>query len=304
MTNPLESFAQLSEAERVRLTELGREWSRNIHANRDVVLSIYSPLAAKGPQASRVVRDIAYGPHPRQVLDVFAPEGAKGCDVVVFVHGGAFIRGNKRVNDEIYDNVCHWFARRGAVVVNMEYRLASDAPYPGGAQDVQMTVQWCIENIDRFGGNSKRMFLVGHSAGGTHVGTYLADPVMGRAPASNVVGAVSISGRLRADARPDNPNAAGVRAYFGDDGSRYEECSPVTHAHRTALPFLVAMAEFENPYLDVYGIEFAYRCAAARGGSPDVVRLLGHNHTSMVAHFNTGEEVLGQRILRFMQSCA
>jgi len=304
MTNSLESFAQLSAEERVRLADLGRGWSTNIHANRDVVLAIYTPLAAKAPKVRGVVRDVPYGPNTRQVLDVFAHEGAKGCDVVIFVHGGAFIRGNKRVNDEIYDNVCHWFARQNKVVVNLEYRLASDAPYPGGAEDVQMAVQWCIENVERFGGNANRMFLVGHSAGATHVAAYLADPVMGRAPASNIIGAISISGRLRADARPDNPNAAGVRAYFGENGARYEERSPVTHVHRTPLPFLVAIAEFENPYLDVYGVEFAYRCAAARGRSPDVVRLLGHNHTSMVAHFNTGEEVLGRRILDFMRSCA
>ena len=304
MTDLYEPLATLPREQRKLLKEIGSSWSRDIHANRDLVLSIYTPIVAKASKDGVfVVRDAAYGPHARQILDLFVPQDAKNCDLAVFVHGGAFLRGNKSVNGEIYDNFCYWMARQGIAVANLEYRLSSEAPYPAGGHDVRCAVQWCVENVAQYGANATRIFLVGHSAGGTHVGTYLTDPVMGQAPATNVIGAVLISGRLRADAQPDNPNAAGVRSYFGDNESRYEERSPISHAHRTSLPFLVAVAEFENPYLDVYGFEFASRCAVARGRAVDFVRLLGHNHTSMMAHFNSGEELLGRRILHFMGAC-
>lgn len=302
--DPVEPFGPLSPTQRKLMSEIGARWADDILGHRDIVLDVYTPLAARSPKEGVVVtREIAYGDHPRNVVDVFSPARQASAAVVLYMHGGAFLRGKKRANEEIYDNVCYWFARQGIVAVNLEYRLAPETPYPGGAMDLDAAIGWCIANISRFGGDAGRLFLMGHSAGATHVATYVLDPAMGASPAPQVRGAVLVSGRLRADARPDNPNAAGVKAYFGTDESCYEARSPVTHVARSELPFLVAVAEFENPYLDVYGAEFVYRMALARRRSPDFIRMIGHNHTSMVAHFNSGEELLGRRILSFMQAC-
>jgi acetyl esterase/lipase len=182
----------------------------------------------------------------------------------------------------------------------MEYRLAPEAQFPAGAQDVAAAVEWAGRHAAEFGGDPERIFLIGHSAGATHIATYACDPNAGAKPPAGVRAIVLLNGRLRADARPDNPNAAGVRAYFGDDASRYEERSPVTWAGRCALPVMIAIAEFDNPLLDVYGAEFFWKLAAARGRAPRFLRLRNHNHISMVAHFNTGEELLGREILDFM----
>jgi hypothetical protein len=112
---------------------------------------------------------------------------------------------------------------------------------------------------------------------------------------------VLVSARLRADTDSRNPNAAGVRSYFGDDATRYAARSPVTHAQRCALPVLVAIAEHENPLLDVYGLEFAHRLAQERGQAPRFVQCAGHNHMSIMAHFDSGDDTLGSEILRFWQ---
>lgn len=299
----LEPFATLPPKARETLEALGPRWSDDIVAARDVVLATYTPLAAAAPKDGiSVRRDVAYGAHPRHVLDVYQPENATGADVVLFVHGGAFVRGSKSVNGEIYDNLPYWFAGQGLVALNVEYRLAGDAPYPGGAEDVAGTVEWAARNAGAFGGDPQRLFLIGHSAGATHVATYVLDPALAARRRPEVRGMVLLSGRLRADALPDNPNAAGVRAYFGDDPGRYEERSPVTYAEACELPVFLAIAEYENRYLDVYGAEFFYRLAAARKQAPRFMRLPKHNHTSMVAHFNTGEELLGREILSFIET--
>jgi hypothetical protein len=70
-----------------------------------------------------------------------------------------------------------------------------------------------------------------------------------------------VSGRLRADTSPVNPNAEGVRAYFGADASRYDALSPATHAARMQVPVLLANAQYENPLLDLYALEFASNLA-------------------------------------------
>jgi acetyl esterase/lipase len=296
----MKPLANLPEQARTELARIGPIWGRDIQTHRDIVFRLYAPLLAAAPKTGvHVARELAYGGHRRHRLDVFRPEGARGADVVVFVHGGAFVRGDKRATEHVYDNVLYWFARQGCVGLNVEYRLAPEAQYPGGAEDVAAAVAWVRAHAREHGGDPGRIFLVGHSAGATHVAAYACDPAARPSGGPGVAGVVLISGRLRADARPDNPNAAAVRAYFGDDESLYEARSPVTHAAKLDVPLFIAIAEYENPLLDVYGAEMLHRVAEARNRAPRFLRLADHNHISIVAHFNTQEELLGREILEF-----
>jgi acetyl esterase/lipase len=186
----------------------------------------------------------------------------------------------------------------------MEYRLAPEAAYPGGAEDVARAITWIKENVWEFGGNPDRVILVGHSAGASHAAAYVCDPAARPAEGPGVAGLVLMSGRLRADARADNPNAHGVRAYYGADESLYEVRSAVTHAERLDVPLFVAVAEYENPYLDAYSAEFLHRVGMARKRVPRFVQLRGHNHTSIVAHFDSGEDFLGRELLDFIARTA
>ncbi|MGQ7938736.1 alpha/beta hydrolase [Paraburkholderia sp. D1E] len=313
-----EPLGSLSAALRQRFAQIGPVWGRDINTHRDLVIDAYSPLVAASRDAGEsfeVARDVAYGEHERQRLDVFAASTTRkkgNADVVLFVHGGAFLRGSKSFNGLIYDNVSRWFARQGCVALNVEYRLAPEAPYPAGADDVVAAFSWALKHVAEFGGNPQRIFLVGHSAGGAHVATYLCDPLFAglRESASTVAGAVLISARLAADVLPDNPNAAGVRAYFGAHETCYAARSPLTHAAHFDTPLMVVVAEYENPYLDAYGAAFFERVlhARQRAGEPVAKRaprfmqMLRHNHTSVVAHFDSGETLLGDAMLDFFSA--
>ncbi len=282
----------------------GRCWGEDIRRHSALVKDAYRPLLERAPKDGiEVIRDLAYGSDPRQVLDVFrsgsAPAG--GLPVAIFVHGGAFVRGSKRTDEELYDNVLYWFARQGFLGINLEYRLAPQSTYPGGADDVAAAVAWLHVQVARWGGDPQRLLLIGHSAGGTHAASYVFDTALGYR-GRHLAGLVLISARLRADDLPVNPNADAVKAYFGDDSGRYDERSPVSHCAGSDLPVFVVIAEFENPLLDVYGLEMAYRLAASRGRAPRFLRLGGHNHMSIMAHFNTGEELLGREIIDFFRS--
>lgn len=293
------SHAALDDAARRRMMDIGPVWGQDIQKHRDLVLAAYGPVLASAPKDGvAVTREITYGTHARQVLDLFVPAGAAAAPVVVFVHGGAFMRGDKRASEEVYDNVLYWFARQGFVGINIEYRLAPESPWPGGADDLGRAIAWARDNVARHGGDPASIFAIGHSAGGTHVGTYAWDPEAGHL-GRGLKGIVLLSARSRADVSPENPNAGGVRAYFGADESIYERRSPLVHAADSALPVMIAVAEFENPLLDLYGFENAHRIAVARRRAPRFMRLAGHNHISMVAHFNTVEEALGREIVEF-----
>lgn len=284
------------------LRDIGPRWQQDIRAAGDLTKQTYLPYLANQPKSGvDIQRAIAYGAHPRQQLDVYRPVGAIKAPVVVFVHGGAFIRGQKDINAEMYANVLIWFARRGYLGVNVEYRLAPEAPYPAGAMDVAQACRWVRQNISALNGDPERICLIGHSAGGTHAATYLFDPAVQR-HGCDVGCAVLISARLRADVKPENPNAAGVSAYFGDNPHDHAQHSPIAHAANSALPVFLVNAEFENPLLDLYSLEMALEIARARGVAPRHMTMVDHNHVSIMAHFNSGEETLGVAILDFFEN--
>jgi acetyl esterase/lipase len=281
------------------LRELGPRYAGDIRAGSDATKNAYLPYLAAAPKGDlSVTRNLAYGSHARQVLDVYVPRSAREAPVVVFVHGGAFVRGDREVNAEIYANVLTWFARHGCVGVNVEYRLAPEAPWPEGGRDVADACAWVRESIGGYGGDPRRVCLVGHSAGGTHAATYAFDPALGLY-GRDISALVLMSARVHADARPENPNAAAVRAYFGADEALYAQRSPLTHAAASKLPVMIACAQYENPLLDLYSLDLARCLAQARGSAPRFVMAADHNHMSLMAHFNSGETWLGEQILDF-----
>ncbi|VVE75579.1 alpha/beta hydrolase [Pandoraea sputorum] len=303
------------EVARSLMRGLGPSWTDDIAAGRRAVLDTYTPLLAKASaEGFAVVRDLAYGPHARHRLDVYRPTASVGpasapasapvpAPIVVFVHGGGFVRGDMNANAQIYGNVPRYFARHGCVAVNVEYRLAPEATFPGGAEDVALAMRWIREHIAQYAGEGgadlSRILLIGHSAGGSHVASYLCDPCV-RPAAPEVAGAVLISARLRADVLPDNPNAPGVIAYYGDDAARHEANAPMAHVDAMPVPVMTVVAEFENPHLDTYALEFCHRLAKRDAHAPRFIQVHDHNHTSVVAHLDTGDDSLGREILQFL----
>jgi acetyl esterase/lipase len=177
----------------------------------------------------------------------------------------------------------------------MGYRLAPEAKWPEGSKDVEAAVGWIRTHAAELGIDRNRIFIIGHSAGAAHAAGFAYG-----ADVPPVAGLIVISGRVRADNSPENPNAAKVAAYYGTDPSLYDARSPVTLVVPESMPTLIAVAEYENPLIDVYCLELAYRLAKAKRAAPPFLQLRGHNHISIVAHFNSPEDTLGKAILAFI----
>jgi len=261
----------------------------------------FQPLLQAAPKDGVVItRNQAYGPDPRQVLDVYQPIARSGAPVVIFVHGGAYVAGNKDVGGH-YANVATWFARQGMLGINATYRLAPAARWPAGAEDVRGMVTWAKANAVRYGGDPSRIFLIGHSAGATHVSGFIFDKALQPAAGPGVAGAVLISGRYRLIYDPADPFARNMQAYFGEDPAQYENRSPISHIRDGAhVPVFIVITEYEQTGLDVLGAELLAALCARDGTCPRFARLNGHNHMSEVLAFNTPDEYLGHEILDFM----
>src|SRR4051812_40116504 len=161
------------------MAEVGPVWGTRVQAHVRLMLEGFTPLLAAAPKQAIVTKNIAYGDNERNVLDVYRPEssraGGTGWPVLLFVHGGAFVEGEKDRTEEIYCNVLWYFARHGVLGVNVEFRLAPDHQFPAGTQDVAAAVAWVKANVASFGADPSRVFLMGHSAGGAHSAHYAYD---------------------------------------------------------------------------------------------------------------------------------
>lgn len=264
MTGPPEIPADL----RALMAEIGPKWAVDTKGHVRLMIERFSDvLALSLKDGIAVETNIPYGPHKRQAFEVFHP--ASTCTAskpgLIFVHGGAFTEGSRHRSGEIYANVLYYFARHGIVGINAGYRLAPEAPYPQATRDVATVVQWMRANAERLNVDPNRIFLMGHSAGGAHAGSYAYDKRHQPADGHGLAGVLIISGRVRADGRADNPNARRVAEYYGCDASTYEDVSPVTHVDERSPPTFIACSEFENPLIDVYCLELAHRLASAKG---------------------------------------
>lgn len=286
-----------------RLREINPTWGKDITGNVAITAGLYTPILKAVPRDGiETTPDVAYGPDPRHRLDVFKPAKASGAPVVVFLHGGAYVRGDRNINEEIYANVPLYFARNGMVGVNATYQLAPAAKWPAAAEDVRDLVQWLKANAARFGGDPARITLIGQSAGATHVATYLLHDKVRPAEGAGIAGAVLMSGRYHFDPSPDDPNLKNFQAYFGTDSSRYADMSPISHVRGAPkLPLFLVISEYDNPDLDTQGAMLLAALCQRDRACPRFTRMEHHNHLSQVYQFNTADDLLGREILEFIK---
>ena len=255
--------------------------------------------AGRSTDDLRTAPDQAYGSDPRQQLDVFAEAAAAGemRPVLVFVHGGGFTGGDKRGPDgsPFYDNVGHWAARNGLVGVNMTYRLAPDHPYPAAQADIGLALAWVRAHIGLFGGDPDRVFLMGHSAGASHVASYVADPEPRRGPVVGLAGVMLVSGLYELGTE----DGEGVRAYYGDDAGVRARRWPSAGLERVDAPILLGYAALDPPGFMEQALRLRDRLAAA-GRPPRVVDLAGHNHMSEIYSLGSEDTSAAEPLLAFV----
>lgn len=153
-------------------------------------------------------------------LDVYYPKGAKGFATVVWFHGGG-LTGGSRSFPSLKD--------QGIALVAASYRLAPKAQPPAYLEDSAAAVAWVMKNIERYGGDPKKVFVSGHSAG-AYLATMVAmDPKwLGAHKLSNqsLAGVIAVSGQMTTHFT--------VKSQRGDKGPQLrpliDEYAPLYHA--------------------------------------------------------------------------
>lgn len=238
---------------------------------------LYGPLQEHEPyRGITVVRDIRYGPFEQQLADVFVEkrQGQRKRPVLIFVHGGGFTAGARKLSREspFYDNVALWAARHGFVAISIDYRLAPAATWPAAAEDIGTAVRWARANAASYGGNPDRLFLMGHSAGATHVASYGADRTLWHGDTPGVHGMIIISGSFTVEApetapAADRPLLTRAKAYFGSDPDKFAANRPLMDC---SLRELRCCSPMPNSIPTIFCGSAGNSCPPCRGTGPRI----------------------------------
>lgn len=268
--------------------------------------ALYVPLHRRTPKDGlSVERDIAYGDDVRHRLDIFTPEAPlKRAPVVVYFHGGGYIAGERSpVPGLVYDNVPRFFARQEMVGVNATYRLAPEHKWPSGGEDVGRVVRWLRANVERYGGDPGRIFLLGQSAGATHAATWtFIGSVHGEA-GPQIAGAMLISGVYAArhpDYSMETPRENQF-AYYGDNVSKWAAMAPFDYVRPDHPPVLLTVSEYEPYYFQWPTLALAASLLKCDRHMPRLHYLPDHNHVSSALQIGCEIDTLGAELVEFVR---
>jgi acetyl esterase/lipase len=179
--------------------------------------------------------NIAYGPDPRQRLDVYVPQSAalEPRPVVVFWHGGRWRFGDKTD----YRFVGAALAESGYVAVVANYRHYPQVKMPGFLSDAAQAALWAAAHSKEYGGDPERLYLMGHSAGAHLAALVTLDPRYFAAAGQNaphIAGVIGLSGPydFLPLLEPD------VQDMFGPSPI-YPESQPINFVRGDAPPMLL-----------------------------------------------------------------
>jgi acetyl esterase/lipase len=218
-------------------------------------------LAEQQAKALNAKRNIPYAKpaHERHVLDVYAPPKAKNLPVVFWIHGGGWQAGDK-TDVQIKPKV---FMEHGFVFVSTNYPLLPSVDMATIVRDVAKSVRWVHDHIAEYGGDPKRLFIMGHSAGAQLAALVCTDDRYLKAEGLSlaiVKGCVPVDGdtydvpaiietaetRRRVHGLPKIK--FGHRVKFGNSPAKHRDFSAVTHVARgKGIPPFLILHVAEHP---------------------------------------------------------
>ncbi len=192
----------------------------------------------------KLIRDVAYDTSVRgRQLDIFLPETQVAAPLILLIHGGGWISGDKST----FHDSAEWFVARGLAAACVSYRLAPLNPYPAAIDDVLAAVSFLRANAKEYNIDPNQIVAMGNSAGG-HLACMagLKQTFSNGEPAQNVNGVVSICAIT--DIRSPHESQYPVAFSFLDQfmvssvqeaPENYLDASPITHVSESSPPFLI-----------------------------------------------------------------
>jgi acetyl esterase/lipase len=256
---------------------------------------------------STVLLNVPYVPDAKELqkLDVYAPANVERAPVVVFIHGGEWARGDKSA----VSTKPKFFNEKGIIFISANYRLSTTDKHPAQVTDIASALKWTRDNIEKLGGDPKKIVLMGHSAG-CHMVTlvgldaqYLAG--VGMKP-SDLLAVVSWSGGafdLVDKVKQGGMYEGFIRQNFGqDDPEAWKKASPMEHVAdgKPQTKFLFANAE-QGKEASAAATHKMVELITKAGGSATEITLKGRDHFNANHMVGASDDQTGYQFLQFLQ---
>ncbi|GAB2565621.1 alpha/beta hydrolase [Spirosoma areae] len=262
-------------------------------------------------RSSRRTKDVAYvsANAPdfdaiRHRLDVYAPKQASAVarPVVMFIHGGAWDSGSKN----LYAFVGRRLAKQGVVAVLINYRLAPGVQVPAMAHDCARAMQWVTQHIAGYGGDSARIFVMGHSAGGGLAALLATDDRLftkiglSQNPVKGAIlddpGGLDMFDYLQKMAYPGDDN---YLIPFGKNPAIWRDVSPLYYLKATSPSMLIYVGERTYPGIASSTRKFNEQLQAF-GVKHEFTVMPGKKHVGMVTQLFWKNNIIYRDLLNLV----
>jgi len=245
----------------------------------------------------KTAKDITYREGPEEEaakhkLDIYLPKGNSNAPVLFFIHGGAWKTGDRSQ----YPPLGNRYAREGYVTVVPSYRLAPKYPHPAQIEDVAAAFAWTVQHIAEHGGDTNRIYVAGHSAGG-HLAALLTLDT--QYLAAHQLSPKLISGVL-ALSGVYNLSGESLDSVFGKDPAARRAAAPLSYVRAAAPPFLVSYCQWDYFSLPAQAREF-HRALRLAGVSAELVYIPRQSHISEMINVTSDDDPTVAAALKFMK---
>jgi arylformamidase len=207
--------------------------------NADEVLKRYAAAGARVRAEMAYADDVAYGPSAAETLAIF-PAPQAGAPVHVHVHGGSWRHLTK--DDESF--LAPGFVAAGVTLVVLNFAVIPAVRIPQMIEQLRRAIVWIARNIERYGGDPRRVHISGHSSGGHLASVLLTTDWTAYGLGADVLkSGVLISGMY--DLHPVMLSAR--RSFVSLEMGEMEELSALLHIERIRAPIALAYGDLESP---------------------------------------------------------
>ncbi|KAI6002308.1 Alpha/Beta hydrolase protein [Pisolithus orientalis] len=252
-----------------------------------------------------------YGSSDVHKLDVYYPSLSGSGDglppILIFFYGGGLVRGARSSppSNLVHNNLGAFFASRGILVVIPDYRFVPGITFPQGSEDVRDAIEWTIKNVAE--GDSNRVFLLGHSAGGLHLASYLLLPSLFlSSSALGCVRGVILMG-VPCEISPSRPQFYSVAQTYYGNARKVAANYPLSLLRRAYESHILSLPPFWNvmagsePRAISVSMQTFTREFKSRGGTIEEFVLEGHDHLSPILALSSGSgEDWGLDVVRWI----
>jgi acetyl esterase/lipase len=239
----------------------------------------------------------------KDLLDIYMPNDKMDVPVIVYFHGGALLFGDKSMGKDIGEKV----AESGIGLVSVNYRLSPEFQHPTQVNDAAAATAWVFNNIETYGGNPKKVYVGGHSAGAYLAALMAIDSSLLQVYSkvdSKIAGAVLISPFLYVEetAMDRIEGDTIYKTIWSNDPDKWLEASVTPHIGEKRDNILLIYADGDDAWRKEQNERFAKSMVDAGNLNVTTNEIPNGNHSSLISAILDNDDMIVKLISEFVLS--